>query len=69
MMITSATRSAWKLDVPIVEWNSAGLNKPCVARAKIFTLDNRLIAKETGKLATKDITAVQKILKKALPVT
>ncbi len=68
MMITSATHSAWKLDVPIVGWAKAGLNKPCVARAKIFTLDNRLIIGEVGKLVAEDIAAVQDVLKKALPV-
>lgn len=68
MMITSATHSAWSLDVPIVEWSRAGLNKPCVARAKIFTLDNRLIVDAVGDLAAQDIAAVQDVLKKALPI-
>jgi mRNA interferase MazF len=68
MMITSATRSAWKLDVPISEWDKAGLNKPCVARAKIFTLDNRLIVEQIGKLLAKDVAAVRGVLKKALPI-
>ena len=28
MMITSATHSRWHLDVPIVDWNRAGLRPP-----------------------------------------
>ena len=68
MMITSAARSAWRFDVPIVQWSVAGLKKPCVARAKIFTLDNRLIVDQLGNLTEKDADSVRAILREALPI-
>ena len=68
MMITSATGSRWHLDVPLTSWKSAGLRKPCVARAKLFTLDNRLIIDRVGSLAPGDIEAVSRSLHDALPL-
>ena len=68
MMITSAARSQWHLDVPLKAWSAAGLRKPCVARAKLFTLDNRLIAQRVGTLAGEDVAAVVRSLREALPL-
>ena len=48
MMITSANRSAWHLDVSLEQWREAGLRKPCFARMKLFTLDNGLIHEHGG---------------------
>ena len=67
MMITSATRSKWHLDVPVTAWDRAGLHKPCVARAKLFTLDNRLIVDRVGKLAREDASAVSDALRQVMP--
>lgn len=59
LMITSAVSSAWMNDVPITGWQSSGLNKPCVARMKFFTLDNGLILDRAGTLSTADARAVR----------
>ena len=67
MMITSAGQSQWHLDVPLEQWSAAGLNKPCVARAKLFTLDNRLILGRTGVLAPGDAEAVRRAVQEAMP--
>jgi len=67
MMITSATRSSWHLDVPLEQWSSAGLRKPCVARAKLFTLDNRMILDRVGAMAPEDVEAVARALREAMP--
>lgn len=67
MMITSATRSKWHLDVPVVAWDSAGLRKPCVVRAKLFTLDNRLITNRVGALAAEDAGRVRGALREVMP--
>ena len=67
MMITSATRSHWPLDVAIERWSAAGLRKPCVARMKLFTLDNRLILSKSGELSTIDRDRVVASLREALP--
>lgn len=68
MMITSAARSQWHLDVPLRAWAAAGLRKPCVARAKLFTLDNQLITEHNGVLSRDDAEAVRVTLRAALPV-
>ena len=68
MMITSATRTKWHLDVPVIAWDSAGLRKPCVARAKLFTLDNRLITNRVGALAAEDASSVREALREIMPV-
>jgi len=69
MMITSATRSSWHADVPLASWSAAGLRKPCVARAKLFTLDNRLIAGRVGTLTPEDARAVGGALREAMPLS
>jgi len=68
MMITSATGSTWHLDVPLVGWEAAGLRKPCVARPKLFTLDNRLIIGRVGTLTAADVQSVAQVLGDAMPV-
>ncbi|MEW5817504.1 MAG: type II toxin-antitoxin system PemK/MazF family toxin, partial [Spirochaetota bacterium] len=66
MMITSATRSTWYSDIEIKSWKYSGLKKPCVARMKLFTLDNRLIISKTGELIKKDRNNVQNAIKEIL---
>ena len=68
MMITSAARSAWHLDVSLEQWSQAGLRKPCLARMKLFTLDNGLILGKVGRLTAEDQRRVTKALQAALPV-
>lgn len=67
LMITSATRSAWHLDVSIEQWRQAGLRKPCLARMKLFTLDNGLILGTVGRLTAEDQRRVTQALRAVLP--
>ncbi len=67
MMITSATHSAWLHDVPITKYAESGLKKPCVARMKLFTLDNGLIIQKSGELTKPDMDEVKKALRKTFP--
>jgi mRNA interferase MazF len=60
MMITSSKQSAWALDTPITDLTLAGLPTPCLIRQKIFTLDERLILQEKGKLSIVDFEQLQK---------
>ncbi len=53
-MITSATRSRWTNDVEITGLEEAGLRMPCLVRWKLFTIDNRLIARVAGRLSEVD---------------
>ncbi len=53
-MITSAKNSAWPLDIPISDLDTAGLPSPSIVRMKLFTLDHRFILKTLGFLHEDD---------------
>ncbi len=54
LMITSAARERWPLDVPISDLPLGGLSHACVVRVgKVTTLDERLAAR-IGELSTPD---------------
>jgi mRNA interferase MazF len=53
-MITTAARSRWPHDIEITDLDAAGLPRSCVVRWKLFSIDNRLIARRTGELSVKD---------------
>jgi mRNA interferase MazF len=53
-MITSAAHAPWPGDTPLTDLVSAGLPRPCLARLKIFTLDNRFILRRIGTLGAAD---------------
>ena len=61
-MITSARASAWDSDIPLTDLAAAGLPTPCVIRLKLFTLDDGLIVRTAGRLASLDAAAVAKML-------
>ena len=61
-MITTASHSPWALDVPIADLNSTGLKTKSIIRMKLFTLDDVLVIKKIGNLATGDRHEVQKSL-------
>ena len=62
MMITSATQSEWLGDTLIKDLNAAGLKKACVARLKVFTLQDSLIRTKVGRLSSLDQQQVEKTL-------
>lgn len=61
-MITTASHSSWSLDVSISDLESAGLKVKSIVRMKLFTLDDALVVKKIGKLATKDSNNVRNAL-------
>lgn len=65
-MITSARNSDWPLDVEIGNLDSAGLPSASVVRMKLFTLDDQLVLRKTGRLADKDRKAVVAALRRLL---
>jgi mRNA interferase MazF len=65
-MITSQKNPDWPLDTTITDNRRAGLKAPSKVRMKLFTLDNRLIAKKIGTLNSKDKKAVIKALRSLL---
>jgi mRNA interferase MazF len=42
-----------------MDWADAGLKVSCVVRLKLFTLDNRLIARRIGALSDLDRSATR----------
>ncbi len=58
-MVTTATRSKWPRDTTVADWQDYGLKGPCVIRAKLFTLDNRLISRRLAALSPGDREAVR----------
>ena len=54
-MITTRRHPAWPGDTKISETNPAGLHLPCIVRLKLFTLDNRLIIRNIGRLSKTDM--------------
>ena len=62
-MITSAENFDWLLDVPISDLHEAGLTSPSIVRMKLFTLDNRLIIRQAGKLSNADGQSVNRIMR------
>jgi mRNA interferase MazF len=54
LMITSAARESWPLDVPVSDLRLGGLTHACVVRVgKVTTLDERLAAR-IGELSKPD---------------
>jgi mRNA interferase MazF len=65
-MITDARNPPWPLDIRI-DHQSAGLKMPSVVRMKFFTLDNRLVIREIGRLSPVDRQKLLESLRQVLP--
>jgi len=66
-MITSSENDPWPLDFAL-DYQTAGLTRPCVVRFKLFTLDNRVIIKRIGELHRTDRPSIRKSLRELLPI-
>lgn len=58
-MITSQGNAPWPLDCPIADQVAAGLPAPSLVRFKLFTMDQRLVRGELGKLSISDAATVR----------
>jgi mRNA interferase MazF len=68
MMITTAKAGARADDVPISNFETAGLPEPCVIRpTRLTTLAETMILRRLGTIAPKDRNAVAALLKRWLP--
>lgn len=67
-MITTKSHRPWPGDVEIEDHETAGLPRPCIVRAKLFTLDNRLMLRRAGHLATRDRGVVRAHFSKLVPL-
>ncbi|GAB4464819.1 MAG: hypothetical protein OHK0044_02670 [Burkholderiaceae bacterium] len=62
-MITSADNAPWPHDVRIEDLAAAGLPAPSVIRLKCFTIDNRLILRRAGTLASRDQRSLKRVIR------
>jgi mRNA interferase MazF len=62
MAVTSQIRSGNPFDTVVTDWQSANLLKPSVVKPVIATLEQRLVLKRLGKLATQDRHSVVQTL-------
>lgn len=67
-MITTATRSNWFNDVHLQQWQESGLPHASLVRAKLFTLDERLVLRRLGGITQLDQQAITKSLQSILPL-
>ena len=65
-MITTKARPSWPGDTDIGDYQLAGLKVPCIVRLKLFTLDNRLILNQTGRLSEIDRTKISQNIRLCL---
>lgn len=65
-MITTTGHTPWALDTLIADLTSAGLKTASLIRMKLFTLDDGLIVKKIGHLASEEQSAVSSQLKQLL---
>jgi mRNA interferase MazF len=66
-MITSASHEPWAGDTLIVDLDATGLKTPSLVRLKLFTVDNRFIARNVGTLDATDREAVSKQMTAFIP--
>lgn len=65
-MITTKSEPVWREDAWIEEPESAGLDRRCLVRMKLFTLDSRLIVRSAGRLGAADVLRVKENLARYL---
>ena len=68
-MITSASHQPCPGDTALSDLKAAGLTTESLVRLKVFTLDNRFVARRLGALATRDRVAVAAELQRVMPLT
>jgi mRNA interferase MazF len=65
-MITTKAHPSWPGDTAIGDYQLAGLKVPCIVRLKLFTLDNRLILNQTGRLSETDRNMISQSIRQCL---
>jgi mRNA interferase MazF len=67
-MITTKSEPSWKGDTWIQDRESVGLDKRCLVRMKLFTLDSSLIVRHIGRIGEADLQRVKENLTRCLAV-
>lgn len=70
VLIASVTGNTRALPHPgdhtLTEWRPAGLLMPSIAQTKIATIENRLVRRKLGALASSDLAALESGLRQAM---
>jgi len=54
LFLVPVTSQAANIDVPLTEWQGAGLNVPCGIKAQLATVERRLVIRVLGRMSTVD---------------
>ncbi|MFV1975430.1 MAG: type II toxin-antitoxin system PemK/MazF family toxin [Candidatus Scalindua sp.] len=66
MAITSRTEQTFNIECFIEDWQNAGLLKPSTMKPAISTIEKSLVLKKLGRLSPRDLTSMDKILRKLI---
>lgn len=67
MAITSRTEQTFNIDERFIEkWQNAGLLRPSTMKPVISTIEKSLILKKLGRLSPRDLTSMDKVLRKLI---
>lgn len=66
MAVTSQLRPQNRFDIPLQDWQQAGLLKPSVTKPVIATIENTLVIRALGRLSDKDRATLAEQLAKFL---
>lgn len=67
MAITSRTEQTFNIGECVIEnWQNAGLLRPSTMKPAISTIEKSLILKKLGKLSPRDLTSMDKALRKLI---
>lgn len=65
-MITTKSEPSWQGDTWIEDRKTVGLDRRCLVRMKLFTIDSRLISRRIGRLGEADLQRVKENLASCL---
>jgi len=65
-MITTKSEPSWQGDTWIEDRKTVGLDRRCLVRMRLFTIDSRLISRRIGRLGESDLGRVKENLARCL---
>ncbi len=66
MAVTTQVRASSSLEVPVKDWQGAGLLKPSVIKPVFATIERRLVIKKLGSLQPSDLKSLRQTIGRTL---
>ncbi len=63
LFVVPVTSQLQHADLPLRDWQAAGLNVPCGVKSQIATIEERLVLKSVGVLSSTDAADLQSRLR------